>query len=201
MGGGARGTGAPSEGVQGREPGGSGGAGGYGDLTAARRLALHETRAAFGEWNRHSARNPALSFLALAGNDSAVSPLDRSHSSKTRSVVILGSDLPLNPSGVVVLDPQLRLVLFHEFFDLLAALGGLLLVGVERRNFLERNLFRIVIEIARQQDVPGVGELEIQGLVPGCMSGRGLDDHRAVAKHIMILAIQQNRLAVSDSLE
>jgi hypothetical protein len=40
-----------------------------------------------------------------------------------------------------------------------AALRGLLPVGVEVRNFLVRDLFRIVIEIARQQDVPGVGEL------------------------------------------
>src|SRR5262244_1570716 len=47
-----------------------------------------------------------------AGNDTAVSPLDRFHSSKTRSVVKLGSDLPLNSAGVIVLDPQLRAVLF-----------------------------------------------------------------------------------------
>src|SRR5215467_8813419 len=86
-------------------------------------------------------------------------------SSKTRSVVILGSDLPLNAGGVVVLDPQLRVVLFDEFFDHLAALRGLLLIRVEGGNLLVGDLFRIVIEIARQQDVPGLGELEKQGLV------------------------------------
>ena len=37
-----------------------------------------------------------------------------------------------------MLDPQLRVILFHEFFDHLAALRGLLLVGVEGRNFLQR---------------------------------------------------------------
>src|SRR5215467_683492 len=78
-----------------------------------------------------------------------ISSPDWSHSKKTRSVVELGSDLPLNPGGVIVLDPQLGVILFHEFFDHLAALRGLLLVGVERRNFLVRDLFRIVIEIAR----------------------------------------------------
>src|SRR5712672_2030817 len=103
----------------------------------------------------------------------------RSHSNKTRSVIILGSDLPLDPGGVVVLDPQLRLVLFHEFFDLLAALRGLLLIHVVGGNFLVRDLFRIVIEIARYQDVPVFTELEIQGLVPGRMSRRGLDDDGA----------------------
>src|SRR6516164_839698 len=91
-----------------------------------------------------------------------ISSLDWSHSKKTHSVVKLGSDLPLNPGGVIVLDPQLRVVLFHEFFNHLAALRGLLLVGVEVRNFLVRDLFRIVIEIARQQNVPGVCELEKQ---------------------------------------
>jgi tripartite-type tricarboxylate transporter receptor subunit TctC len=68
---------------------------------------------------------------------------------KTRSVVKRGSDLPLDPAGVIVLDPQLRMVLFNESFDHLAALRGLLSVGVEVRNFLVRDLFRIVIEIAR----------------------------------------------------
>src|SRR5580692_3655527 len=114
----------------------------------------------------------------------------RSHPGRTPSVVKSGSDLPLDPGGVIVLDPQLRVVLLHEFFDLFAALGGLLPVGVEVRNLLVRDLLRIVIEIACQQDVPGVRELEKQGLVPGRMTRRGLDHHGAVAEHIMILAIQ-----------
>jgi hypothetical protein len=33
------------------------------------------------------------------------------------------------------------------------------------------------------------------------MTRRGLDDHGAIAEHIMILAIQQNRFAVSEALE
>src|SRR3984893_18260750 len=123
------------------------------------------------------------------------------HSSKTRSIVELGSHLPLDPSGVIVLNPQLRVVLLQEFFDHRAALRGLFPVGVEGRNFLVRDLFRIVIEIARQQDVPGVGELEKQGLVPGRMTRRGLDDHGPIAKHIMILAVQQHRFAVGEALE
>src|SRR5258707_10662332 len=132
---------------------------------------------------------PIVAVFAWAG------PAPTAPFSKTRSVVKLGSDLPLNPGGVIVLNPQLRVVLFHEFFDHLAALRGLLLVGVEGRNFLVRDLFRIVIEIARQQDVPGVGELEIQALVPGRMSRRGLDDTGAIAEHIAIRAVQQNRFA------
>src|SRR5262249_8683400 len=132
---------------------------------------------------------PVTLHLRLRGDDSG-------ESSKTRSVVKLGSNLALNPGRIVVLNPQLRAVLLHEFFDHLAALRGLLLVGVEGRNFLERDLFRVVIEITRQQDTPGLGELEIQGLVPGRMTGRELDDHGAVAEHIMILAVQHNRLAV-----
>jgi hypothetical protein len=63
------------------------------------------------------------------------------------------------PGRVIVLDPQLRVVLFQEIFDPLAPLRGLLPVGVEVRNVLVRDLSRIVIEIARRQDVPGVGEL------------------------------------------
>jgi Helix-turn-helix domain len=70
-------------------------------------------------------------------------------SNQTRLVVILGSDLPLYPGGVIVLNPQLRVVLFYEFFDHLAALRSLLLIRVEGRNFLICDLFRIVIEIAR----------------------------------------------------
>jgi hypothetical protein len=94
--------------------------------------------------------------------------------SKTRSVVIRGSDLPLNPACVIVLNPQLRVVLLHEFFDPLAALRGLLPIRVVDWHLLVRDLFRIVIEIARQQDIPGVGELEKKGLVPGRMARRGL---------------------------
>src|SRR5882762_902840 len=33
------------------------------------------------------------------------------------------------------------------------------------------------------------------------MSRRGLDDHGAIAEHIMILAVQQNRFAVGEALE
>src|SRR4030095_11858395 len=105
------------------------------------------------------------------------------------SVVKLGSDLPLCPSRVIVLDPQLRAVLSHEFFDHRAALRGLLLIGVEGRDLLVRDLCRIVIEVAHQQDVPGLGKLEKQGLMPGRMTWRGLDNHGAIAKHIMILAV------------
>src|SRR6266446_3590516 len=93
-------------------------------------------------------------------------------SSTFRSVVKFGSDLSLNPGGVIVLNPQLRVVLFHEFFDHLAALGGLLLIRVEGWDFLVRDLFRIVIEIARQQDIPGFGELEKQSLVSWRMTRR-----------------------------
>jgi hypothetical protein len=89
-----------------------------------------------------------------------------------RSVVKRRRDLPLGPGRVIVLNPHLRVVLFHEFFDHLAALRGLLPVCVEVRNLLVRDLFGIVIEIARQQDVAGVGELEKQGLVPGRMTRR-----------------------------
>src|SRR6266581_3897037 len=88
--------------------------------------------------------------------------ISRSSRDCSRSVVKLGSDLARNLRSVIVLYPQLRVILFHEFFDHLAALRGLLLVGVEGRNFLVRDFVRIVIEIARQQDAPGVGELEIQ---------------------------------------
>src|SRR5207237_9556900 len=102
----------------------------------------------------------------------AMSPLDRPHSSTFRSVVKFGSNLSLNPGGVIVLNPQLRLVLFHEFFDHLAALGGLLLIRVVGWHFLVRDLFRIVIEIARQQDIPGFGELEKQSLVAWRMTRR-----------------------------
>src|SRR5262245_52718429 len=137
---------------------------------------------------------PVTLHLRLRGDDNG-------ESRKTCSVVKLGSDLPLNAGGVVVLNPQLRAILLHEFFDHLAALRGLLLVGVEGRYLLERDLFWIVIEIAGQQDAPRLGKLEIQGLVPGRMSRRGLDDHGAIAKHIMILVVQQNRLAVGEALE
>jgi len=100
-----------------------------------------------------------------------------------------------------VLNPQLRVVLPHEFFDHRAALCGLFPVSVEGRNFLVRDLFWVVIEIARQENVSGVGEFQKQGLVPGCMTRRGLDDNGTIAKHIIILAVQQNRLAVGEALE
>jgi hypothetical protein len=65
-----------------------------------------------------------------------------------RSVVECRSDLPLGPGEIIVLDPQLGVVLLHEIFNLLAALRGLVSIGVRHRNFLERHLFRVVIEIA-----------------------------------------------------
>jgi hypothetical protein len=40
----------------------------------------------------------------------------------------------VNPAGAIVLNPQLRVVLLHEIFDRLAALGGLHAVGVEVRD-------------------------------------------------------------------
>ena len=86
---------------------------------------------------RHTAHEPALISSA---NIAASNPC---------SVVKRGSDLALNPGGVIVLNPQLRVVLFHEFFDHLAALRGLLPIRVGGRNFLVRDLFRIMIEIAR----------------------------------------------------
>jgi hypothetical protein len=64
------------------------------------------------------------------------------------SVVKRRSDLPLSPADVIVLNPQLGVILFHECFDALAALRGLLSIRVGDRNFLKRHLFRIVIEIA-----------------------------------------------------
>src|SRR5947207_4243597 len=33
------------------------------------------------------------------------------------SIVRLGSDLSLNPGSVIVLDPELRMILFYELFD------------------------------------------------------------------------------------
>src|SRR5262245_30055257 len=69
-------------------------------------------------------------------------------SRKSRSVVELGRDLAFDPAGVIVLDPELRVVLFHEGFDFLAALRGLLPVGVEVRHLLVGDLFRIMVEIA-----------------------------------------------------
>jgi hypothetical protein len=65
-----------------------------------------------------------------------------------RSVVERRSDLPLGPTEVIVLDPQLGVILLHKIFDLLPALRGLLSIWVRDRNFLKRHLFRIVIEIA-----------------------------------------------------
>src|SRR5438067_10961546 len=76
---------------------------------------------------------PETFHSRLAGRRATAAVCDCS-----RSVVKLGSDLALNPRSVIVLDPQLRVILFHEFFDHLAALRGLLLVGVEGRNFLQR---------------------------------------------------------------
>ncbi len=61
------------------------------------------------------------------GSGTSIATLDRLR----LSVVKRGSYLPLNSARVVVLDPQLRVVLPHEFFDHRAALRGLLLVGVE----------------------------------------------------------------------
>jgi hypothetical protein len=58
-----------------------------------------------------------------------VSPSGRAHSGETYSVVKRRSDLPLSSGGVVVLDPQLRVVRFHELFDLLAAPGVCSLSG------------------------------------------------------------------------
>src|SRR5262245_22104097 len=97
---------------------------------------------------------PETFHSRLAGRRATATVCDCS-----RSVVKFGSDLALNPRSVIVLDPQLRVILFHEFFDHLAALRSLLLVGVEGRNFLQRDLLRIVIEIARQKNVTGFGKL------------------------------------------
>jgi hypothetical protein len=45
--------------------------------------------------------------------------------------------------------------------------------------------------VAKFRNGCGTGLLEEQGLVSGRRSGRGLDDHGAIAEHVVILAIQQ----------
>src|SRR5262249_36782162 len=62
---------------------------------------------------------------------------------RASSVIIRGSDLPFSSGSVIVLNPQLRVVPLHEFFDHLAALRCLLPVRVGDRNFFVRDLFRI----------------------------------------------------------
>src|SRR5258708_39019497 len=74
-------------------------------------------------------------------------------------VVILGSLFPRGPCRGVVLDPELRVGLLHEILDRRAALGGLLLVEVKARNSFQRELLRVVIQIAREQHWSGLGEL------------------------------------------
>ena len=100
-------------------------------------------RARHGEGQRAPPRR-------LAGDAAfAISPLACAiRAARSRSIVKRRSNLPLSPGDVIVLDPQLRVVLFHELFDPLAALRGLLPIRVGDRNFLVRDLFRIVIEIA-----------------------------------------------------
>jgi hypothetical protein len=50
------------------------------------------------------------------------------------------------------------------------------------------------IEIAGQQDISSIGELEKQGLVAGRMTRGELDDHGAITEHIITLPVQEHRL-------
>src|ERR1700722_2378726 len=56
-------------------------------------------------------------------------------------------DFALDSRRVIVLNPQLRVVLLHEFLDHRPALRSLFLIGVERGDFFVGDLFGVVIQI------------------------------------------------------
>src|SRR5947207_1538778 len=94
-----------------------------------------------------------------------------------------------------MLDPQLRLGILNECLDHLTALRSLFLIEVKTGNNLQFELLGIMIEIARQKNRSGFGELQEQRLVSGCMARREFEHDGAVAEDVMVLAVKQRGLA------
>ena len=72
-----------------------------------------------------------------------------------------------------MLDPELCFGILDERLDHLSALRSLLLVEVETGNDFQCELFGIVIQVARQKNPSGPGQLQEQGSWPA--SGTGID--------------------------
>src|SRR5437016_563115 len=95
----------------------------------------------------------------------------------------------------IVLDPELRAGLLNESLHHIAAGERLVTVELKRRSLVGVALFLIMIEIASQQNRSGFCQLYIKDLMPRRVPIGSLDDHCAVAEHVIILAVQDFGLA------
>src|SRR5260370_38672317 len=96
----------------------------------------------------------------------------------------------------IVLDPELRAGFFDKSFYCSPARERLIAIELKTRGFVRVTFFLIVIQISGQQDRPRLCKLQIRHLMPGRVPVRSLDDHRAVAEHVIILPIKPFGLAV-----
>ena len=142
------------------------------------------------EVRRRRVRGPAASTR----NDETNRYTIRRISHPRRSLVILRRLLQLHVRGEVVLNPQLRLVLREKLLDVASRRARLLLVELERRQAVHGPLLRIVIQIAGQHDAAGLRQLHVQHLMPGRVARRALEDHRAVAEHVVLVGGRGRRV-------
>ena len=103
-------------------------------------------------------------------------------------LVVFGRLLQVGVGRKVVLNPELRAGGLQKLVE--GGSGGACLLGVEleRRDAIERALFRIVVEIAAQHDASGFGKLHVQHLMSGRMPGSRLDDDGAVAEDVVVVS-------------
>src|SRR5262249_292887 len=92
------------------------------------------------------------------------------------SFVILWRLFQRRVRGGVVVDPHLRLLRFQERVDVDAALRRLVLVELEAWEPVHRLLFRVVIQIAGDDERTELVQLEKQHLMPGRVARRRFDD-------------------------
>jgi len=82
---------------------------------------------------------------------------------------------------------------FEKFFSLFTGFPSLLAIRIERRNTVERALFRIVIEISRQKNRTGFGKLDEKHLMAGGVTRSKFQYDRTIAKDVMIRILHDGR--------
>src|ERR1700730_18569011 len=110
--------------------------------------------------------------------------------------IVLGGLPQFCVAREVMLDPQLRVRLPDVVVDHCAAGDGLLLVELERGHPSQLALLRIMIEVASQHDVAGLGEFQDQRLVAGRVARGAFKDLPSVAKDVVFVGSDDCGLGV-----
>ena len=96
--------------------------------------------------------------------------------------------------GLVVVDPELRLLLVERVGDLLHRRRALVLVGVHAGDAAVIPIVLEVDGVARQHHRAGFRQFHQQRLVSRRVAGRRQDGHAAVAEHVLVTREQLDRM-------